>query len=235
MNYRNGGLITGHRHSWTQFLYAQKGAIKARIGARTLVVGPRNGVLIPPGTEHQLTMSCELELRTLYFQQKRRTQIIDSSVIEVSRLLHEAILRVCKQIFLDSRSKFDRSLSHVIVDELCNAPRTEIELSVPNDDRAQSLCDLFLDKKSASKPLITLCNEAGLSRRTAERLFSKETGLTPAQWRQHAVLSESLINLVGGMSIDDASHAAGYKNRSSFSEAFKRTFGYAPGSVVRMR
>lgn len=77
----------------------------------------------------------------------------------------------------------------------------------------------------------SLCVRAGLSRRTAERLFLVETGLPPAQWRRFVALTESLVSIAGGERIEHAAFSAGYQSRSAFSEAFTRAFGVPPGEA----
>jgi hypothetical protein len=55
-----------------------------------------------------------------------------------------------------------------------------------------------------------------------------ECVFSPAQWRRFAALSQGLVCITGGASIDQAAIAAGYQSRSAFSEAFSQAFGFPP-------
>jgi AraC-like DNA-binding protein/quercetin dioxygenase-like cupin family protein len=231
IDYAAGGREAGHRHIWPQFLYARSGAVRAEIGGKWWIIPPRRGLLIPAGALHSLHMSSGLQLRTLYFSPAFAAARTEIGAVDVSGLLHEAILRVCEYGYLDMRNDADRSLGAIILSELEREDISAIALTLPSDARARKLADLFLDEKLGGLDLATLCTTAGLSRRTAERLFLGETGLPPAQWRRFAALSESLVNIAGGERIEHAAYSAGYQSRSAFSEAFSRTFGIAPSNV----
>lgn len=71
----------------------------------------------------------------------------------------------------------------------------------------------------------------GMSRRTAEQIFVRETGLAPARWRRLAQLSRGLASLAEGKDIDAAAELSGYRSRSGFFEAISQTFGMAPSEA----
>lgn len=231
IDYAAGGREVRHRHKWPQFLYARSGAVRAEIGGKQWIIPPRRGLWIPAGAWHSLNMSSGLQLRTLYFSPAFASVRIEIGAVAVSGLLHEAILRVCEYGYLDIRNDANRCLGAIILSELQREDLSALALVLPSDIRARKLADLFLDDKPGGMDMATLCAKAGLSRRTAERLFLGETGLPPAQWRRFAALSEALVNIAGGDRIEHAAYSAGYQSRSAFSEAFSRTFGIAPSDV----
>jgi AraC-like DNA-binding protein len=231
IDYAAGGSEEGHYHAWPQFLYARSGAIRAEIGGKWWTIPPRRGIWIPANVRHSLFMSSRLQLRTLYFNPAFANDRNDVSAVDVSGLLHEAILRVCERGSLDTRNLGERSLATIILDEVMRRDLATIALTVPVDSRARKLADRFLDSEQRGASIASLCAQVGLSRRTAERLFLDETGLPPAQWQRFAALSESLVSIAGGECIEHAAFAAGYQSRSAFSEAFSRTFGIAPSGV----
>jgi AraC-like DNA-binding protein/quercetin dioxygenase-like cupin family protein len=233
IDYAAGGREERHSHAWPQFLYARSGAIRAEIDGKWWAIPPRRGLWIPSGVEHCLYMSSKLQLRTLYFSPAFAADRNEIEAVNVSGLLHEALLRVCEQGSLDARYAADRSLSEIILSEVESRDTSTIALTVPADPRARKLSDLFLNNEhehQAAK-MDALCAQAGLSRRTAERLFLHETGLPPAQWRRFAALTESLVHIAGGKRIEYAAFSAGYQSRSAFSEAFTRAFGIPPSEA----
>lgn len=220
-----------HSHRWPQLLYATQGALQVKVNGELLVVPPRRGLWIPAHQPHELSMLGVVALRTLYCR-PGALQVSDAaSVFDVGGLLHELILRICERQWLDERCPTDCRLHAVAADELLTAPTHEIRLTMPVDPRALRLANGFLNLFSAEQSLSAACVDAGLSRRTAERIFQKETGLSPARWCRLARLSASLAYLAGGGSIGVATERAGYSNRSAFSSAFNRVFGFPPSDA----
>jgi AraC-like DNA-binding protein len=74
-----------------------------------------------------------------------------------------------------------------------------------------------------------LARRHAVGRRTLERLFRNETGMSFGLWRQKARLSDAVRLLAEGRSVTDAALDTGYSSVSAFIAAFKRTFGCTPG------
>ena len=233
VDYVAGGREQSHRHRWPQLLYAIAGAVTARVGGRLWIVPPRHGLWIPAGTTHSLAMTQNLGLRTLYFRPGSSDLLDDVAMLRVDSLLHEAVIRSCEWGSLDERLPSEQALDALIRQELLQAQRTTYALQLPSDPRARQLADMMLVTGSIRQDsgLPALCREAGLSRRTAERLFIAETGLSPARWWRRARLIRSLAEIAGGASTEAASITAGYRSRSAFHDAFVATFGFAPGAA----
>jgi AraC-like DNA-binding protein len=68
----------------------------------------------------------------------------------------------------------------------------------------------------------------GMSARSLQREFQRETGMTIGQWRQQLRILISLEKLSNGMSVTDTCFAVGYKNVSAFIKAFRQTVGLTP-------
>jgi AraC-like DNA-binding protein len=233
IDYEAGGQEDMHAHPWPQFLYARAGALRASVGGRVWTLPTRRGLWIPAHTPHRLSMSSRLQLRTLYLRPHVDDARADACIVPVSGLLHEAILRVCAQGVLDERIDHDLCLAKIIRAEIAFHDPGRLVLQEPRDARARKLSGFFLDAACVDVPLETLWARAGLGRRTAERVFQRECGMSPAQWRRFAALSGGLVSIAGGASIEDAAVAAGYQSRSAFSEAFSTAFGFAPGEAKR--
>ncbi len=229
VNYTAGGRGDVHSHPWPQFLYASKGAIRAEVNNKSWIIPPRRGLWVPAKAPHRLDRSANLQLRTLYVRPNLVPARAKPLAVNVSGLLHEAIMRVCALTCLDDREATDRHLGAIILHEMEQVTSPTITLTFPRDARARKLAGLFLEPETVDIPLEALCTDCGLSRRTAERVFERETGVAPGQWRRFAALSQSLVNIAGGMKIEHAALAAGYQSRSAFSDAFAKTFGFPPG------
>lgn len=233
VDYAAGSREAGHTHVWPQLLYASQGAIRAEAGGRYWTVPPRRGLWIPAGTPHSLLISSRLHLRTLYLRPGTRGLAAAPALIDVTGLLHEIILRICTEGPLDDRDATSRHLGALLIGEMERGQTHQVSLKRPQDPRAVRLAQLFLDPGTVRLRMEHLCQSAGLSRRTAERLFEQECGLPPAQWRRLAALSQGLMSIASGEAIESAAEQAGYDSRSAFAEAFTRAFGFPPGQARR--
>jgi len=76
---------------------------------------------------------------------------------------------------------------------------------------------------------------AGASRRTPERLFRTETGMSVGRWRQQARLLHAMRLLARGEPVTSIALEVGYESPSAFIATFKSVLGTTPGSYFRPR
>jgi AraC-like DNA-binding protein len=87
-----------------------------------------------------------------------------------------------------------------------------------------------MGRPAADDSLDQLARRHGAGRRTLERIFRGETGMSFGMWRQQARLLHSVSALAEGKPVTEAALDAGYASVSAYIAAFKRTFGCTPGS-----
>lgn len=235
MNFPPGSQTGWHSHGWPQFVYSASGALRAEVeqcdsaesSVTRLLVPPGRGLWLGSGIKHKLMMLGNVKLRTLYC---RVDAFADEplQVLRVGGLLRELILRVCSLGALDVRVPEQRRLADVLVTELSTALRGRTALRWPRDSRAFALSECLLDGDGSDSTLENLCTEVGLSRRTAERLFVAETGLSPGRWRREALLERSVVELLEGKPIGHAAISAGFQSSSAYAAACRRSFGLTP-------
>src|SRR4029077_21071297 len=107
---------------------------------------------------------------------------------------------------------------------LAEAEDSPLALPMPGDERARALARYVLEKPVISDSVDDLAKQPGLPRRTLERRFRDETGLSFGMWRQKARLLDSIRLLAEGKSVTDAALDCGYSSVSAFIAAFKGTF-----------
>lgn len=73
-----------------------------------------------------------------------------------------------------------------------------LQLPNPTDSRARRVADFLLADPSDRASLAQLCKKAGASKRTIERLFRENLGMTLGKWRQQLRLMEAMRLLAGG-------------------------------------
>jgi AraC-like DNA-binding protein len=119
-------------------------------------------------------------------------------------------------------------LSAVLLDEIRVAPQEPLHLPMPSDPQLVRLAMHLLVTPDEDRPFATLASEAGISERTARRLFLAEAGITFLQWRQQSRLILAVERLARGEAIGDVSDALGYATPSNFIAMFRRAFGAPP-------
>ena len=181
-----------------------------------------------------------VEMRTLYLC-PALTGLEDAvcRVVEVAPLLRELILRAVERMGLDSRAAHDARMIGLLEDEIRTAmaeagdsPRdSPLALPMPGDEKALVVARYVLENPSIRDSVDDLARKFGIARRTLERRFRKETGMSFGMWRQKACLLNSIRLLAEGRSVTDAAFECGYSSVSAFIAAFKGTFGYTPGRL----
>ena len=193
-------------------------------------------VFIPARSVHAIRMWGLVEMRTLFFAPPLTTfHEHECRVVIVSPLLRELILRTVECAGLDSRTASDTWMIGLLEQEVKGASiaaeDSPLALPLPSDPQAQALARCVLDQPSANESVDNLAQSHGLARRTLERRFREETGMSFGMWRQKARLLDSIRLLAEGRSVTDAALDCGYSSVSAFIAAFKSTFGYTPGRL----
>jgi AraC-like DNA-binding protein len=73
----------------------------------------------------------------------------------------------------------------------------------------------------------------GTSKRTAERLFQEDVGMTFVKWRQQLRLMQAMRLLAEGEKVTYAALESGYRTPSAFISMFRKTLGTTPTLYFR--
>jgi AraC-like DNA-binding protein len=227
-DFESGHVVPLHQHDWHQLVYASKGVMTIETPEGHWVVPPTRAVWVPGGTPHAVHVSGAASMRTLYLWPKlSRTLPRRCRVLGVSPLLRELVVHATERKTLCRRAKADRHLVEVILQQIESTPIEALHLPEPQDERAQRLVRCLRDDP-ADRRAIEDFDDVGASRRTLERVFRAETGMTVGKWRQQVRLLESLRRLASGAKVTAVALAVGYDSPSAFVAAFKRSFGTTP-------
>ena len=110
----------------------------------------------------------------------------------------------------------------MILDLLAELPTAPLRLPLPVDPRARAVASALRVDPAAGLP------DALASRRTLERLFRAETGLSIGQYRERARLLAALPRLASGEPVARVAADVGYATPSAFGAMFKRVLGVSP-------
>lgn len=116
----------------------------------------------------------------------------------------------------------------VLVDEIAMAQEQPLHLPMPQDPRLTRLVEELSQHPDLDRPLHMWARQLGMSERSLQREFQRETSITIGQWRQRFRILISLERLSEGMSVTETCFAVGYKNVSAFIKTFKRIVGITP-------
>ena len=228
VGYTSGTSIPSHSHGWDQLIFASDGVMTVQTAQGAWVVPPHRAVWVPSGVEHAVHMSGFVSMRTLYFVEGLVDTLPEKCcVVQVSPLLRELIRHAVDGGPLDSRKQ--AHLIGVILEQMRRLPVVPLHLPWPQDRRARSVADTLREDPGDTRSLASLCHGVGASKRTIERLFHDETGMTFGQWRKQARLMRALPLLAAGESVTRVALDVGYDSTSAFISMFKSALGTTPG------
>lgn len=227
VGYADGTQLHWHAHDWHQLVYASAGVLLVETETGAWIVPPARAVWVPAGVTHRLTARGRVQLRTVYIARNVRAASPALGVVEVSPLLREVILYIVDRGMLDASSTADRRMAHVLLDQLNALAVAALDLRIPVESVAAEVATQLRHDPGAD--LDALARRVGASRRTIERRFREQTGLSLGRWRQRLQIVRSIELLAGGASVSEAGWAVGYASTSAFVTAFRRQLGTTPG------
>ena len=224
------GTVTGfHSHPRAQLLYAIEGVMIVSASPGYWVVPPNRAVWLVADAPHNVSMCGSVKIRTLYVDPGLSAGLpADSCVLAVSPLLREllvAAVRIPRDYDHDSR---DERLLRLLLDELKTHDVVPLHLPMPENDKLRSLCQSIIDSPENAATAPQWAERIGVTAKTVQRMFLRETGCSFAQWRRQARLLRSLELLAKGEKIIDVAYGSGYTSQSAFTAMFRKHFGITP-------
>jgi AraC-like DNA-binding protein/mannose-6-phosphate isomerase-like protein (cupin superfamily) len=234
-DYAAGYVIPSHFHDRDQLVYASRGVMTVRTSDGTWVVPTHRAVWIPATVPHTITMSGMVAMRTLYLKPRlARSLPRECCVVNVSPLLKELILRACTFAALKKTIKWQDHLISVLLDQLEAIQVVPLQLPNPSDPRAIRVAAVLLADPSDRRPLAHISKSAGASKRTLERLFQEDVGMTLGKWRQQLRLMQAMRLLAEGAKVTHAALESGYSTPSAFVSMFRKALGTTPSMYFRI-
>lgn len=228
--YPSGHLIPFHQHKRSQLLYASSGVMTVTTHSGIWVVPLLRAVWIPALTGHQINVSGQLSMRTLYIDPTFFSGPSEGCcVIAVSPLLKELILYAVGLPRLYPLEGQEERLLTVILDQISNMNTAPLELQIPVDDRLKKIYKRLSNSPGNNRTLEDWGKIVGATGRTLARHFRLETGMSFVQWRQQIRILEALKRLGMKESVTTVAIELGYDSPSAFISMFKKALGKTPG------
>jgi AraC-like DNA-binding protein len=223
-----GFALDHHTHPWPQLIYASAGVMTVWTEAGSWIAPPHWAVWAPARVRHGIRFSGHCALRTLYVRPQEAAGLpARCSVVAVSLLLRELILRTVEIGILDERTPSHGAMARLILDEVRDLPTPSLDLPMPVSVAARRAAEQILEGVPAC-PIAELARRVGISSRTLERRFAQETGMTVGRWRRQARLLDALRQLASGETVKVVAEDQGYSSPSAFVSAFRSAFGVTP-------
>jgi AraC-like DNA-binding protein len=225
-----------HRHRRGQLFCVESGLVHVRTNAGSWLLPPHRAGWIPAGMDHMVRVSGVLSGWGVMVTPETSTGLPNvACVVGVSQLLHALVRRATAWTGADTLTVEQQRLVAVLLDEIRLARHEPLHLPLPIDKRLARIVNRLIDHPDDKRTLAELAKWAGLSDRTARRLFLLETGMSLVHWRQQARLMLALERLANGEAVADVSHALGYATPSNFIAMFRHAFGDSPGRYFGKR
>ena len=224
---RNVTLAPPEPRGWQRLAFCSKGIALVRTAGRTTAISGAVGIVLDSGAT--LCVKAYADLRILYL----RDAVYGATALRLTPLLLALVERFVEHGYLDPAIESEARLLAVITDELAAAlPQAPLSLALPRDPRARAAADLWNDAAEAPT-LAQTARVLGISGRTLDRLFLRETGMSAGRWRRRMILMCALAALARGDTVARAALDAGYSAASAFIHAFRREFGVTPSRWVK--
>jgi AraC-like DNA-binding protein len=179
-------------------------------------------------------MSGLVAMRTLYLKPRLAKGLPrDCCVINVSALLKELILHACTVRTLKKSVKWQMHMVAFILHQLEAVQTIPLQLPHLSDPRLVRIADILMSDPRDSRTLAQLCKRTGAGRRSVERLFQQEIGMTFGKWRQQLRLMQGMRLLAEGAKVTHAALESGYGTPSAFTSMFRKALGITPSSYFR--
>lgn len=231
-DYPAGFRVGLHAHASDQLVYASRGIMEVISGESMWVVPPCFCLWIPARTPHEIRMSSPVSMRTLYLRPTAAALKPQFRVLHVNTFLRELIFAVMRAGRLRYNHRIENALRELVVAELRRASPLPTRVELPRDARAREVARRVLTDPATPVALAGLCQSAGVSVRTLERVFQREVGLDFESWRRQVRLMRALELLVDGRSVKETAFLVGYKQPGAFLALFKATFATTPKAWI---
>lgn len=224
-DYLDGAHQPLHLHREAQLLYAVSGVMRVVTAQGAWVIPPTRAVWIPPQIGHEIFMSGDVQMRSLFIAPELSPASLQHCcVLAVTPLLRELILRA-----VQGPPHADNPLiQQLMLEELAGLENLPLHIPMPSDRRLQSICLALLREPDHPNTLEDWAQQVGASSRTLARLFQQQLKMNFNAWRQQLRLMEALPRLLAGDSVQSVARDLGYGSARAFSAMFRRLLGDNP-------
>lgn len=221
--------IPGHRHRFSQLIYALSGELRCETAQGIWWVPARGAVWIPRGEQHAASGRGEMASFHLYADELMPPHC---ATLQLTTLLAELLHHAAQFSHPASLSARQVRLLATLRDELAAAPVDVFPLPLPSDTRLNRLIAQLMASPSDKTPAAEWANRIGMSERNMSRQLLRETGMSLGRWRRQLHIVLALRQLRLGDAVQNVALTLGYENASGFITMFRKITGKSPGRYL---
>ncbi|MFT4013340.1 MAG: helix-turn-helix transcriptional regulator [Paracoccus sp. (in: a-proteobacteria)] len=220
-----------HAHARGQLAWCPNRAVMVLADAKLHLMSPSAAIWLPPGQTHRITSRAARQSVNLYTL-PGATPLPDRIVpFALGALERELMLTMAGASRSDRCEAAFERLASVLWDRL-RVPAGTPGLTLPSHPKLRRIVLAQIEGQDG-KTLDGWADILALSRRSLQRLVTRETGKSWRGWMRELRLGLAVTPLMEGQSVQEAAHSAGYATASGFVAAFRACYGITPGEMQR--
>lgn len=228
--------VDWHAHVRGQLFCVENGLLRVETRHEAVLYPLHRLGWMPPNFDHRIVISGTMRgWGVLLRPDLCACMPAEPCVMETSNLLRALVERAAGWADPAEVTPDRARLIEVMLDEIRSAPRQPLHLPMPRDPRALRIAERLVARPELPDTLEELARWAGLSERTARRIFHAETSMHFTQWRQQMRLTLAMERLAQGQAVSEVADAVGYASPSNFIAMFRRAFGVSPARFFANR
>lgn len=218
---------------WDHLVFSRTGHFTARSPSQHWTIPAHRALSVPDGTRLQIETGRRCAIRCVYVRTELGVVGPDVRVVGLGALTEALLTHAVEVSPMELADPAEAALVTLLAAQLASEPDAPLRLPLPLDPAARTVATAVIT--SPTHPLDELITGVGASRRTIERRFRAETGMSLGQWRRRARVLGAVALLAEGQSVTAAGTAVGYATPSSFVAAFRSELHAAPREFMLMR
>ena len=216
---------------WDQLVFAESGSFSARTRTQAWTIPAHRALCVPDGMRVVIETTRRCPIRCLYAEVGLGVFGRDLRVIGLGSLVRELLAHAIDVAPTDLTAPADEALITLLSAQLADEPDAPLHLPLPIDPAAHGVAAVIMSDPASR--LEAALHAAGAGRRTIERRFRDETGLSLGQWRRRARVLAGVAMLADGESVTQVAVATGYSTPSAFVAAFRAELDAPPLAFMR--
>ena len=216
---------------WDYLVFAHTGLFTALTESVAWTIPTHRALCVPDGTRLRIETSRRAVMRCLYLDAGLGVLGDAVRVVNLTPLTRELTLHAVAAAPMDLTVPADAATITLLAEQLALEPGAPLQLPLPNDPVARVIAAAIMS--NPARPLHAQLRAANANRRTIERRFNTETGISLGKWRRRARVLASVARLAEGERVTNVAVTMGYSSPSAFDAAFRAELGTSPRDYMR--
>lgn len=218
-----------HTHAFGQITSALSGSMYVGTPNRVHLLCSAMAIWIPPDTRHWLRYGARNEMIYVDVSREEAQHLGGNCRVVGMTPLLENLMTATVPSAAPKRSTTHIATLHTLLrQEFIAAADVPLSVAMPHDRRIIGAAHRALEDPGEVGKSGDWLSGVAAGRKTVERLFVAETGLTPARWLRQVRVLHAITRLAAGDKVCMVALDMGYESASAFSYMFRRTIGVCP-------